>query len=54
MSAGTIAILILVAMNVAYNLAKHGEEKEGEYDFWTSLIEASIWIALLYWAGNFD
>ncbi len=52
MTAGTIAILIVLALGVGLNLGKHGESK-GEYNFWMSLISMGVWLLLLWWAGNF-
>lgn len=37
-----IIYLFFSAMGLGMNLVKHGEPKEGEYNFWTSLIATII------------
>lgn len=45
--------IILLAMGLGVDLALHGKEKEGRYNFWVSLLAVSIQIVLLYYAGIF-
>lgn len=52
MTAGTIVILIVLALGIGLNLVKNRESK-GKYDFWASLITMGVWLLLLWWAGNF-
>lgn len=47
-----ILMMVLLAMDVGMNLAKHGETREGKYNFGVTLIADGI-IAALLWAGGF-
>ena len=49
-----ISILLLYAMSLGMNLAKHGEPKEGKYDFWSTLLSCAILIFMLYMGGFFE
>lgn len=53
MTTGTIVILVLIALNMGFHLAKDGEPKDGDYSFGMSVLNAVIWLLLLWWAGNF-
>lgn len=46
-------IIIVCAIDVGINLAKHGEDKKGKYNFWVSLICVLIEIFILYLGGFF-
>ena len=50
----TIILLTLNVLGLGIVLAKHGEPKEGNYNFWTTLIVTIITITLYYYAGLFD
>lgn len=45
-----IALLITFAMSLGINLAKHGQPREDNYNFFTSLIAAIIEAILVYFA----
>ena len=45
-------VLALIAMSVGWNLAKDGEQREGTYSFWWSVVAAALHIWLL-WEGGF-
>lgn len=49
-----ITILVLQVLDLGYALAKHGEPKTGRYNFFVTLITASIEMWLFYEAGLFD
>lgn len=40
-------------LDLGFNLGKHGEQKDGEYNFFTSLIATGVVIFLYYKAGLF-
>lgn len=48
-----IILLILYVLSIGVSLAKHGEPKIGQYNFWTALIGAAIELELLWWGGFF-
>lgn len=50
----SIIILVIFAINLGINLAKHGEPKDGKYNFWAEIISTFIMLSLLYYAGTFD
>lgn len=50
----TIVILFLMVLSLGFNMAKHGEPKDDDYNAWGSLIATIIELALLYGAGLFD
>ena len=45
-----LAIIIMSCLSLGINLARHGEPKEGEYDFIVSLIANLIDLILIYMA----
>ena len=45
-----IAILVFAALGIGINLAKHGESKDGEYNFWISLLSEAINLFLIIMA----
>ena len=49
-----IIIIVLFAMDLGLSLAKHGEDKEGKYNFWESLICVIINFFILYCGGFFS
>lgn len=46
-------LLALHLLDLGINLGKHGEPKDGKYNFYTSLIATGIVIFLYYKAGLF-
>ena len=51
----SITILVLLAMELGMNLAKHGESKSKEkYNFWTNLLTVAFELWLFAKAGLFD
>lgn len=50
----SIILLFLLAMYLGINLAKHGEDKTGKYNFWIGLLSVAIYLVLYYYAGVFD
>lgn len=49
-----ILIIILFAINLGINIAKHGEDKEEKYNFWSTLIGTLIECFILYCGGFFS
>jgi hypothetical protein len=45
-----IALLILISMGLGINLARHGQPKKENYNFFTSLISVIIEVTLIYFA----
>lgn len=45
-----IVYLFLNAMGLGMNLVKHGEPKDDEYNFWTSLIATIITVSIVVMA----
>lgn len=54
LGAPQIIYLALVLLGLGSHLAKHGEKKEGKYDFWSSLIAQGIIIWILAAGGFFS
>lgn len=50
-----IALLVLYALELGINMAKHGEPKKGNYSFGASLVGAGvvIWVAYMAVATGF-
>jgi hypothetical protein len=48
-----IIFLALTFLALGSSLAKHGEPKNGTYNFGTQLVAEIIIIGLLYWGGFF-
>lgn len=56
MTTGTIVILVVLGANFVYSVAKHGEEKNHEAQYYNGVsqfLNSLCWILLLWWAGNF-
>ena len=49
-----IIILVLIIVGLGINLAKHGEPKNENSNFWISLTNATVTLGLLYWGGFFS
>lgn len=45
-----IILICIYILNLGIELAKHGEEKTGEHNFFNALIGSAIGIILLYFA----
>lgn len=52
MTTAAIVILVLISMDFAISLAKHGEERTN-YNAGIAFISYCTWILLLWWAGLF-
>lgn len=52
MKAPQIILLIWLAVEFGFAVAKHGEPK-GNYNLWTNLIAGAALVALLIWGGFF-
>ena len=48
-----IIICILYVINLGIYAIKHGEPRDGDYNFWVGLIATGINVALLKWGGFF-
>ena len=48
-----IIMIGLCFANLAIYAVKHGEKREGEYNFWVGLISTAIEIFILYKGGFF-
>jgi len=53
MKAPEVILIVLWTLSLCINFIKHGDPKDGEYNFWIELI--SVFIAYLFfrWAGLF-
>lgn len=49
-----IAIIVLYGMALGAHLFKHGEPKEGKYNFWSALLSFAIYMILLTKGGFFS
>jgi len=49
-----IILLVLFAINLLAAAHFHGEDKEGTYNFWVTLIGDGTVMALLIWGGFFN
>ncbi len=50
MNGWSIAVIVMISLDVGIALAKHGEPRT-KYNFWASLISSLILTAILYKAG---
>lgn len=50
----TIVLLVLLVLDLGFNLGKHGEPKDGKYNFWTTLLSVALILYLYYKAGLFN
>lgn len=53
MKAPQIIIIVLYALSLGVHMAKHGEPKDGKYNFVSSLITCAIIFGCLWWGGFF-
>jgi len=49
-----IIVLVIVFINLLLMANQHGKKKDGEHNFWVSLISQILTLALLYWGGFFN
>lgn len=49
-----IVYIAWMMLAVGISLAKHGEPRDGEYSFWSSLIGCVIQVFILYKGGFFS
>ena len=47
-----IILITIYVLGLGITLANHGKPKEGEYNFWMSLLSYGI-IMILLWGGGF-
>lgn len=50
---GEIAILVLIIANLCLSAYLHGKPKEGDHNFFITLVSAILAIMLYKWAGLF-
>lgn len=48
-----IAVLVLYVLSVGVHLARHGQPRDGKYNFIGSLVMAVILLSLMYAGGFF-
>ena len=48
-----LIILGLMFIDIGYEFAKHGEDRKGKYNGWTTFFAMIVKLALYYWAGLF-
>lgn len=53
MKAPQIIMIVMQVLGTGVYLAKHGEPREGTYNFWTALLSDAIVFGCLYWGGFF-
>lgn len=49
-----VILIVLWILSLAINLLKHGDPKDGKYNFWIELISVFIAYFFLRWAGLFQ
>ena len=54
MRAPQIIYIAMLAAGAGIAMVKHGKPKEGNYNFWTSLLSSAIVVGLLIWGGFFS
>jgi len=53
MKAPQIIWIVLVGIILFWTAYKHGQPKEGKYNFWEQIVSTILTVALLYWGGFF-
>ena len=53
MNIWSIVVIVLYTLNLGVDLAKHGQQRTGEYNFWVSLLAFGIIMFCLYMGGFF-
>ncbi len=48
-----VLIILIYAMGLGINLARHGQPKTDTYSFGAALVSTGIVFALLWWGGFF-
>lgn len=51
MNAPQVVMIVMLSINFAVNLIKHGEPEKGKHNVFTSLFSIAITVGLLYWGG---
>ena len=54
MHAPQIILIVILALDLGLIMAKHGEEKKGEHNFFVNLFSTAVMVGLLIWGGFFD
>jgi hypothetical protein len=49
-----IIFLAILMLGLGVDMERHGQEKTGKYNFWTSVVSFGIIIGILYWGGFFN
>ena len=49
-----ILLALIWLASLCLSAYKHGKEKTGKENFWTTVIAVAIGFGLLYWGGWFD
>lgn len=50
----TFIILVLLALNLGFNIINHDKPKDGKYSFYNAFISTIILLILYYYSGMFD
>ena len=45
--------IVLAILGLGITIARHGQAREGKYNFWTQLVGLGINVAILYFGGFF-
>lgn len=53
MNIWSIVVIVLYTLSLGVDLAKHGQKRSGEYNFWVSLLSFGIIMFCLYMGGFF-
>jgi hypothetical protein len=48
-----LILIVLWSMSVGMTAMKHGDPKQGKYNFWTVIASVAFEAALLWWGGFF-
>ena len=49
-----ILMVVLMSSDVLITLVKHGDQKTGTYNFWSSLIVDAFFVWIMYKGGFFN
>ena len=53
MNIWSIVVIVLYTLSLGIELAKHGQKRTGEHNFWTGLLSIGIIMFCLYMGGFF-
>ena len=53
MNIWSIVVAVLYTLSLGVDLAKHGQQRTGKYNFWASLLAFGIIVFCLYMGGFF-